>query len=78
MTKREHSGLVDVAWDRGVHWERLRIRKAIAPALRELSRLCGCTFSVGTRDRVRFEHAVKQILAATRAPRRRKAGKDGT
>ncbi len=75
MTKREHSGLVDVAWDRGAHWERLRIRKAIAPALRRL-RTARNKFS-GQPMWLELTEPILAIDRATRAPRRRKAGKDG-
>jgi hypothetical protein len=75
VTLRE-STLVSIVRDAKAR-ERIRLRKAIAPALRRL-RTARDKFS-GQSVWLELTLPIKAIDSATRAPRRRKAGgKDGT
>ena len=66
MTKQ--GALVDAAWERGAHWERLRIRRAQRKALRELRRWSKMLF-LGFETRYALTHIADAIDATTRAPR---------
>ena len=64
MTQRDHAKLIDAAWERGAHWERLRIRRAQREALRELQ-----AFETATVWTDVVQAIGRRLDNATRAPR---------
>ena len=68
MTKQ--GALVDAAWERGAHWERLRIRRAQREALDSL-RTYAAAIALPARPEVysALIGYVARLTNATRAPR---------